>query len=54
MIVGQPTAKHAIPAFGLWWRPFSKHHPIIAGAIEWSASGVVAAAMLAGTLFTNA
>jgi len=50
----EPTAKDALPAVRLWWRHFSKHHPITADAIEWSAYGVVAAAMLAGGLITSA
>ena len=50
----EPTAKHVLPAVRLWWRHFWKHHPIIADAIEWSACGVVTAAMLAGTLIANA
>jgi hypothetical protein len=50
----EPTARHAIPAVRLWWRHFSKHHPIFADAFEWSACGVVGVAMLAGALIANA
>ena len=48
------AAKRAYPALGLWWRHFSKQHPVATDAIEWSVCGVVAAAMLGGTLIANA
>jgi hypothetical protein len=48
-----PAARHAVPALKLWWRHFSKHHPIIAEAIEWIACGAVAAAIVAGSLVAN-
>jgi hypothetical protein len=50
----EPAAKHVLPALKLWLRHFSKQHPIAADAIEWSAGGMVAVAVVAGTLVANA
>jgi hypothetical protein len=50
----EPVSKHALPALKLSWRHFSKHHPIMADAIEWSSCGVLAAGLIASTLIANA
>jgi hypothetical protein len=50
----QPAARHAVPALKLWWRHFSKQHPVMADGIEWAGCGVVAIGLLVGTLIANA
>jgi hypothetical protein len=50
----EPAAKHAFPALKLWWKHFSKQHPIIVDGLEWTGCGVVAVTLLFGTLIGNA
>ena len=50
----ESVAKDAFPALKLEWRHLSKQHPIIADALEWSTGGIMAAAIVAGTLVANA
>jgi hypothetical protein len=50
----EPAAKHVFPALRLWWRHLAKEHPIIADGIEWTGCGVVAIALLLGSLIANA
>jgi hypothetical protein len=50
----EPATRHAFPAVKLWWRHLAKQHPIITECLEWSACGLVAGAMLVGTLIANA
>lgn len=50
----EPAARHAFPAVKLCWKHFSKFHPIAADAIEWSACGLFAIALLFGSLIGNA
>jgi hypothetical protein len=50
----EPAALRAFPALKLWWKHLSKQHPIIADGLEWIGCGVIAAAVLFGTLIANA
>jgi hypothetical protein len=50
----EPANRHALPALKLWWRHFSKQHPIIFDSIEWAGCGVLAVAVLVGSLIANA
>jgi hypothetical protein len=50
----ESAASHMLPALRLWARHFTKHHPIIVEALEWSSAGLLAISMLLGTLIANA
>jgi hypothetical protein len=50
----EPAVKHAFPALKLAWKHFSKQHPIVADALEWTGCGTLAAGLLFGTLIANA
>jgi hypothetical protein len=50
----ESAAKHALPALKLWWKHFSKQHPIVADGIEWAGCSAIAVALLFGTLIANA
>jgi hypothetical protein len=48
------ASRHVIAALQLWWRHFAKRHPLVADGLEWTSCGVIALAMLVGTLIANA
>jgi hypothetical protein len=49
----ESVAKHAFPALKLWWKHFSKQHPIVADGLEWAGCSAIAVALLIGTLIAN-
>jgi hypothetical protein len=49
-----PAGAHALAACRLWLRHCAKRHPVAADGLQWVFGGLVAAALLAGTLIANA
>jgi hypothetical protein len=50
----EPAAQHALPAFKLFWKHFSKQHPIVVDSIEWTGCGAIGLMVLLGSLVANA
>lgn len=49
-----PAGQHALAACRLRLRHFSKRHPVVVNGLEWAFGGLIAAALVAGTLLANA
>ena len=49
-----PAGEHALAACRLRLRHFSKRHPVVMDGLEWAFGGLIAAALVAGTLIASA
>jgi hypothetical protein len=49
----EPVTRHVLPALKLGWRHFSKQHAILVDGLEWAGCGVIALAVLFGSLIAN-
>jgi hypothetical protein len=49
----EPFREHALAALRLLLRHLVKRHPVIVDALEWASCGMIAVAMLVGTLIAN-
>jgi hypothetical protein len=49
-----PAGEHALAACRLRLRHSAKRHPVVVDGLEWAFSGLIAAALLAGTLIASA
>jgi hypothetical protein len=50
----EPQQSASIRRLSFGGRHFSKQHPVIADGLEWSACGVIAVAIIFGSLIANA
>jgi len=53
-LVEAPAGEHALAACRLRLHHFSKRHPAVMDGLEWAFGGLIAVALVTGTLIANA